>query len=224
MVVMINRLGHFFNRQLFRDIVDNAIKTQYSYLTPLSKPRITSYLRVPCVFTRIHYVCSLIRFVLRCEHANPTGAGNCACCVIGKRPKATFFTFILQMTCLLIHSVKSLPMYWMVGVRLTTGADFPLCLVRTGRPFPGKVGRPCCPPPYSAETQLDGAWLGSFYVITDVTDKELYSNAPCIRPGAACDWASEAYSITSMTPISLHGVLVRTGVFLSLLYLRFSQR
>jgi hypothetical protein len=32
---------------------------------------------------------------------------------------------------------------------------------------------------------LDGAWLGSFDVITDVTDKESYSNAPCNRPGAA---------------------------------------
>jgi hypothetical protein len=32
---------------------------------------------------------------------------------------------------------------------------------------------------------LDGAWLGSFYVITDVTDKASYSNAPCNRPGAA---------------------------------------
>jgi hypothetical protein len=32
---------------------------------------------------------------------------------------------------------------------------------------------------------LDGAWLGSFYVITDVIDKESYSNAPCNRPGAA---------------------------------------
>ena len=32
---------------------------------------------------------------------------------------------------------------------------------------------------------LEGAWLGSFYVITDVTDKESYSNAPCNRPGAA---------------------------------------
>jgi hypothetical protein len=32
---------------------------------------------------------------------------------------------------------------------------------------------------------LDGAWLGSFYVITDVIDKESYSNAPCKRPGAA---------------------------------------
>jgi hypothetical protein len=31
---------------------------------------------------------------------------------------------------------------------------------------------------------LDGAWLGSFYVITDVIDKESYSNAPCNRPGA----------------------------------------
>jgi hypothetical protein len=28
-------------------------------------------------------------------------------------------------------------------------------------------------------------WLGSFYVITDVNDKESYSNAPCNRPGAA---------------------------------------
>jgi hypothetical protein len=35
------------------------------------------------------------------------------------------------------------------------------------------------------KAQLDGAWLGSFYVITDVIDKESYSNAPCIRPGAA---------------------------------------
>jgi hypothetical protein len=33
--------------------------------------------------------------------------------------------------------------------------------------------------------QLDGGWLGSFYVITDVIDKESYSNAPCIQPGAA---------------------------------------
>jgi hypothetical protein len=32
---------------------------------------------------------------------------------------------------------------------------------------------------------LDGAWLGSFHVITDVIDKESYSNAPCNRPGAA---------------------------------------
>jgi hypothetical protein len=32
---------------------------------------------------------------------------------------------------------------------------------------------------------LDGAWLGSFYVITDVIDKESYSNAPCNRPDAA---------------------------------------
>jgi hypothetical protein len=32
---------------------------------------------------------------------------------------------------------------------------------------------------------LDGAWLGSFYVITDVIDKELYSNAPCNWHGAA---------------------------------------
>jgi hypothetical protein len=35
------------------------------------------------------------------------------------------------------------------------------------------------------KAQLDGAWLCSFYLITDVTDKESYSNAPCIRPGAA---------------------------------------
>jgi hypothetical protein len=34
------------------------------------------------------------------------------------------------------------------------------------------------------KAQLDGAWLGSFYVITDVTDEESYSNAPCILPGA----------------------------------------
>jgi hypothetical protein len=41
------------------------------------------------------------------------------------------------------------------------------------------------------KAQLDRAWLGSFYVITDVIDKESYSNAPCIRPGAAvedCGW------------------------------------
>jgi hypothetical protein len=41
---------------------------------------------------------------------------------------------------------------------------------------------------------LDGAWLGSFYVITDVIDKESYSKRamyPAWR-GAACDWASEA--------------------------------
>jgi hypothetical protein len=37
----------------------------------------------------------------------------------------------------------------------------------------------------SLKPGLDGAWLGSFYVITDVTDKESYSNAPCNRPGAA---------------------------------------
>jgi hypothetical protein len=35
------------------------------------------------------------------------------------------------------------------------------------------------------KVQLDDAWLGSFYVITDVSDKEWYSNAPCIRPLAA---------------------------------------
>jgi hypothetical protein len=37
----------------------------------------------------------------------------------------------------------------------------------------------------AVKAQLDGAWLGSFYIITDVIDKKLYSNAPCIRPGAA---------------------------------------
>jgi hypothetical protein len=37
----------------------------------------------------------------------------------------------------------------------------------------------------SLKPGLDGARLGSFYVITDVTDKESYSNAPCNRPGAA---------------------------------------
>jgi hypothetical protein len=35
------------------------------------------------------------------------------------------------------------------------------------------------------KAQLDGAWLGSFYVITDVIDKESYPNAPCIRTGVA---------------------------------------
>jgi hypothetical protein len=37
----------------------------------------------------------------------------------------------------------------------------------------------------SLKPGLDGSWLGSFYVITDVIDKESYSNAPFIRPGAA---------------------------------------
>jgi hypothetical protein len=41
---------------------------------------------------------------------------------------------------------------------------------------------------FSLKAQLDGtwvgAWLGSFYVITGVNDKESYSNAPCIRRGA----------------------------------------
>jgi hypothetical protein len=37
----------------------------------------------------------------------------------------------------------------------------------------------------SVKAQLDGTWLGSFYVITDAIDKESYSNAPYIRPGAA---------------------------------------
>jgi hypothetical protein len=37
----------------------------------------------------------------------------------------------------------------------------------------------------SLKPGLDGAWLGTFYVIPDVTDKESYSNAPCNRPGAA---------------------------------------
>jgi hypothetical protein len=41
--------------------------------------------------------------------------------------------------------------------------------------------------------ELDGAWLGSFYVISDVIHKESYSNAPCIRAcSSACDMASEA--------------------------------
>jgi hypothetical protein len=35
------------------------------------------------------------------------------------------------------------------------------------------------------KAQVDGAWLGSFYVITDVIDQESYLNAPCIRHGAA---------------------------------------
>jgi hypothetical protein len=35
------------------------------------------------------------------------------------------------------------------------------------------------------EARLNGAWFGSFYVITDAIDKISYSNAPCIRPGAA---------------------------------------
>ena len=34
------------------------------------------------------------------------------------------------------------------------------------------------------KAQPDGAWLGLFYVITDVIDKESYSNAPCLQPGA----------------------------------------
>jgi hypothetical protein len=42
------------------------------------------------------------------------------------------------------------------------------------------------------KAQQDGAWLCSLHYVTDVIDKESYSNAPCIRPGAACDWASEA--------------------------------
>jgi hypothetical protein len=37
----------------------------------------------------------------------------------------------------------------------------------------------------SLKPGLDGAWLSSFYVITDVIDKESYSNAPCNRPGTA---------------------------------------
>jgi hypothetical protein len=35
------------------------------------------------------------------------------------------------------------------------------------------------------KAQLDGTWLGSFYVITDVIHKESYSNAPCIQPGVS---------------------------------------
>jgi hypothetical protein len=59
------------------------------------------------------------------------------------------------------------------------------------------------------KAQLDGAWLGPFYVITDVIDKESYSNAPCIRPEAARDWASEARWILKGTwrgqLLRLHG-------------------
>jgi hypothetical protein len=44
----------------------------------------------------------------------------------------------------------------------------------------------------SLKAQLDGAWLGLFCVITDVIDKESYSNAPYIRSGAARDCASKA--------------------------------
>jgi hypothetical protein len=52
------------------------------------------------------------------------------------------------------------------------------------------------------KAQLDGAWLGSFYVMTDVTDKESHSNAPCIRPGAARDWASKAHWIAAEATFS----------------------
>jgi hypothetical protein len=45
--------------------------------------------------------------------------------------------------------------------------------------------------PGKGKAQLDGAWLGSFYVITDVSNKESYSNARCIRSGAACEYLSE---------------------------------
>jgi hypothetical protein len=34
------------------------------------------------------------------------------------------------------------------------------------------------------KAQLDDAWRGSFYVITDVIDKKSYSNVPYTRPGA----------------------------------------
>jgi hypothetical protein len=38
----------------------------------------------------------------------------------------------------------------------------------------------------SLKPGLNDAWLGSFNVITDIViDKESYSNAPCIRHGAA---------------------------------------
>jgi hypothetical protein len=47
------------------------------------------------------------------------------------------------------------------------------------------MSRPTFEPSTSPKAQLDGAWLGSFYVITVVIAKESYSNAPCIRPGAA---------------------------------------
>jgi hypothetical protein len=41
-----------------------------------------------------------------------------------------------------------------------------------------------CPSPLILKPGLDGAWLGSFYVITDVIDKESYSNVPCNRPSS----------------------------------------
>jgi hypothetical protein len=60
---------------------------------------------------------------------------------------------------------------------------------------------------------LDGAWLGSFYVITDVIDKESYSNAPCNRPGAACDWWSEARWIASEAVFSRSSKGLGAGSF-----------
>jgi hypothetical protein len=48
---------------------------------------------------------------------------------------------------------------------------------------------------FRVNAQLDGEWLGSFYVITDVIGKELYSNGPCIRPGA---FEYDSLSMTSV--------------------------
>jgi hypothetical protein len=63
----------------------------------------------------------------------------------------------------------------------------------------------------NVKAQLDGAWLGSIYVITDVTDKESYWNALCIRPGAACDWASEARWISAEAVFSRSSKGLGTG-------------
>jgi hypothetical protein len=59
-----------------------------------------------------------------------------------------------------------------------------ICLNRL-RKFTGNISESSRCPDWDSKAQLDGAWLGSFYVLTDVSDKESYSNAPCIRPGAA---------------------------------------
>jgi hypothetical protein len=45
------------------------------------------------------------------------------------------------------------------------------------------------------KAQLDGAWLGSFYVITDVIDRESYSNAPGRIHGP---FEYDALSVTSV--------------------------
>jgi hypothetical protein len=47
----------------------------------------------------------------------------------------------------------------------------------------------------TVKAQLDGAWLGSFYVITDVIDKESYSNAPSRIYGA---FEYDSMSMTSV--------------------------